>query len=226
MTVPALLELDRVTKRLRDGARAELVAVDQVSLAILPGECHRIVGASGAGKSTLLSLAVGLVQPTEGEITFRGEVFSRARESHRSEVRRRFMGSMLQQLGLIASMSVRENLLAAERMVRAPRRDELAAYTELLQAFDLTPLLEARVQTLSGGERQRVAIVRALVGSERALFVLDEPTAHLDDKHTETLIALLSESMARGCSVIVATHDGRLSRLGTSRVLAQGRLDK
>ena len=203
------LELSSVTKRYRDGARGEVFAVRDVSFAVAPGEIVVLRGASGAGKSTLIGLAAGIVLPTEGEVRFRDEVFSRLRESYRAKVRRESMGVVLQGLALVSRMTVLENVLLANVPDGAVDRDTIRAAQTVLERFGIAALAKSDIDTLSGGERQRVALARATLRNP-SLLLLDEPTAHLDLTHVATLGAMLDEQRERGAMVLISTHDPRI----------------
>jgi putative ABC transport system ATP-binding protein len=204
------LALERVSKRYRDGVRGEVTAVREASLSIAPGEVLVLRGASGAGKSTLLGLAAGLVLPTAGEVRFRGEVFSRLRESYRARVRREAMGVVLQGLALVPRMTALENVLLAHVPDGSIDADHIAKARVMLERFGIAPLAGSNIDTLSGGERQRVALARAFL-RQPSLVLLDEPTAHLDATHVATLAALVEEHRSRGAMILLATHDPRIS---------------
>lgn len=203
------LAIERVTKRYRDGARGEVFAVRDVSLALRPGEAIVLRGASGAGKSTLLGLAAGIVLPTSGEVMFGGEAFSRLREAYRARVRRDAMGIVLQGLALVPRMTALENVLLAHVPDGAIDRASIAAGHAMLARFGIEGLARSNIDTLSGGERQRVALARAFLRAPR-LLLLDEPTAHLDATHVRTLATMLAEHRASGAMVLLATHDPRI----------------
>jgi putative ABC transport system ATP-binding protein len=209
MSASALLELQAVSKRYRDGARGEVVAVDAVSLSVASGELVVLRGASGAGKSTVLGMAAGLILPTAGEVRLGGEAFSRLRESFRAAIRRERLGVVIQGLALVPRMSALENVLLANVPGGDVGRASLARATELLARFGIEALAHAPIETLSGGERQRVALARALLRTPD-LLLLDEPTAHLDATHVGTLGAVLASQLERGGAALVSTHDPRL----------------
>jgi putative ABC transport system ATP-binding protein len=181
-----------------------------VSVALRTSEVLFLRGASGAGKTTLLGIAAGLVLPTSGEVRFQGEAFSRLRESFRASVRRESMGVVLQGLALVARMTVLENVLLPNVPDGTLDRDAIARAEALLDRFGMLPLARAHIENLSGGERQRAALARALLGP-RSLVLLDEPTAHLDAQHADTLVGLIAERRRSGAMFCIATHDARLS---------------
>lgn len=216
-TAAPVLEFVSVTRRYQDGARGSVTALSQCSFALGPGQCATIEGPSGSGKSTLLALACGLLLPTEGEVRFEGEPLSRSKESFRAQNRREKMGIVLQDLALVASMRVDENVLLATLLqgVDASTRTRMR---QALKTFSIEALEHAPISTLSGGEKQRVALARAAMHAAPKLLVLDEPTARLDDTNTESVTQWLRTMLASGAALLIATHDSRLS---TSIVGAQ-----
>lgn len=224
MSGAPLLEFRSASRAFDDGARARVVALASTSFTLEAGRALRVLGPSGAGKSTLLSLACGLLSPSEGEVLFEGEPFSRWRESFRASLRRRSMGVVVQHLALVQGMSARENVALAsvpDGLSSAKDRKEQDA---LFDALGLRGLEDAKVETLSGGERQRVALVRAFAVSSAKLLVLDEPTAHLDAARADAVIELVRRrARDNSCSALVATHDPRLDSLGDALQLSSAR---
>lgn len=204
----ALVSLDRVTKRYRDGARF-IEAVAGVSAELPGAQCCALVGPSGSGKSTLLGLIGAMVAPTSGTVTVAGQNVTHLRDHHRSALRRTHVGFVFQDLALIEGMSVLENVLLPLLPLGGPSRAQAARADELLRRVGLGERAQSRAASLSGGQRQRAAIARALITAPR-LLLLDEPTAHLDTPSAEGVVALLGELRNEGTLVVAATHDARL----------------
>ena len=165
-----------------------------------------VVGASGSGKSTLLSAAAGLLTPDSGTVEVAGEPIS-------EKVRLNRIGMVFQQPNLIASLTVRDQLLVTEH-IRGVRGKELRAKKshadDLLELVGLEGLGDRRMQQLSGGQRQRVGIARALMG-EPSLVLADEPTAALDTNRSQEIITLLrnvTEEIGPAC--LIVTHETEL----------------
>lgn len=199
---------DEVTKRFQDGAH-RLSAVDHISIQVPRGVLYALTGASGSGKSTLLGMLGGLVLPTSGDVILAGRSVVQMRDRHRTRWRRHHVGFVHQELALIPSMTLVENV----RLPRIPTSLQPARAQKealaLLEKFGLAAKAETKIERLSGGERQRGAICRALV-YRPSILLLDEPTAHIDADSTEQLLELLQELTKEGCSVLTATHDPRL----------------
>jgi molybdate transport system ATP-binding protein len=167
-----------------------------------------LFGPSGAGKSLFLSVLAGLATPDQGEIVWNGERLesagaASARPVHTPAHARR-IGLVFQDARLFPHLSVRGNLLYAER--RAAPGEGRIGIGEVVEDFDLTDLLDRSVGELSGGETSRVAIARALLANPR-LLLLDEPFAALDGRRRrERLVHLRALSARRNLPMMVVTH--------------------
>jgi len=195
MTHPRL-QLEGITKRY-----ASVVANDRVSLTVMPGEIHAVLGENGAGKSTLMKVVYGAVRPDAGEIRWNGvpvEVRSPA------QARALGIAMVFQHFALFDTLTVAQNvLLGLDRSVTLEAvcrgiRDKAGEY-----GLELDPMRP--VHTLSVGERQRVEIVRALLGEPR-LLILDEPTSVLTPQAIERLFDTLRRLAATGCSILYISH--------------------
>jgi len=183
---------------------AEAPALDGVSLALDAGRTLALTGESGSGKSTLLHLIAGLEAADAGEIEVAGARLSQAGDAARAALRRDAIGIVFQQFNLIPSLDARDNLAFQARL--AGRLDP-AWQTELTERLGLGALLRRYPEELSGGQQQRVAIARALV-KEPALVLADEPTANLDRKTGEAILADMRRmNEERGATFLFSTHD-------------------
>ncbi|MFO0678211.1 MAG: ATP-binding cassette domain-containing protein [Polyangiaceae bacterium] len=213
-----------VVKRVRDG-RDRRTVLDALSFELDRGEFSVLRGPSGSGKTTLLAIVGGMLSPTSGEVLLDGEPITRLREAHRAEIRRRKVGFVFQDLQLVDSMTVMDNVLLP-RVPDGVRSEDLVRARTLLDRFGVGSLAPARARQLSGGERQRVAIARAML-LDPPLLLLDEPTAHIDDARAAEVTDLLASLAAEGRAVLVSTHDPRVARHPAVRRvfdLAGGRL--
>lgn len=203
----AIISLVAVTKRHADG-EGTLTAIDAVTLDIEKGSTVFLVGPSGSGKTSLLMLIAGLSSPTSGEVHVAGEPVSRYREHHRTAFRRDHFGIVLQDLLLVPDLDALDNVLLPNVPLGISGEDIARAHA-LLARFGLAVREGTKSARLSGGERQRVALARALLRSPEILL-LDEPTAHLDDASTTSLLGTLAEEREAGRTIVIATHDPRL----------------
>src|SRR5215468_9856012 len=185
---------DRVSDRslrirnLRKEYRVGQPVLRDVSLSIEGHGLTAIIGPSGTGKSTLVRCINRLVEPTSGEIHFRGQDLVRL-SSRQLRVARRRIGMIFQEYNLVERLSVIENVLCGRLgyvpvwrawLRRFPASDIDRAF-RLLDAVGLVDLATRRADQLSGGQRQRVGISRALM-QEPDLLLADEPTSSLDPK--------------------------------------------
>ncbi|MFO0734400.1 MAG: ATP-binding cassette domain-containing protein [Labilithrix sp.] len=216
MTETAAVRVEDVVKRVRDGATRRTV-IDGVSFEIGRGEVVIVRGPSGSGKTTLLALVGAMLSPTSGEVHLDGEPTSRLREAHRAEVRRKKVGFVFQDLQLLDGLTALENVLLPCVPDGVTASDEKRARA-LLDARGLGALAGSKAKGLSGGEKQRVALCRALL-LDAKLLVLDEPTAHLDDAHANSIAGDLAALAKEGRAVLVATHDARITNGVEARVL-------
>ena len=188
--------------------------VRRISLAIVAGPPTVLVGPNGAGKSTLIRLAMGLIAPTGGRITWGG----------RSETdgKRR---AMVFQRPVMLRRSAAANVAYALKAAGVPRADRAARVSTLLARVGLAPLAERPARRLSGGEQQRLALARALARDPEVLF-LDEPTASLDPAATKAFEDILRDVAQSGVKIVMATHDlGEARRLaGDVAFLLRGRV--
>ncbi len=174
------------------------LAVDDVSLEVLPGSVLAVLGPSGCGKSTLLRAIAGLEPLTGGTIAFAGQDLARV------PTHRRGFALMFQDGQLFAHLSVAGNVGYA---LRLRRRSSSARVAELLSLVGLDGYGERLPATLSGGERQRVALARALAVEPR-LLLLDEPLSALDAGLRERLaVDLRGILKAAGTTALMVTHD-------------------
>ncbi len=206
MTAPVVLA--RVTKAVPDG-RARRTVLAEIDLEVAGGELVVLAGPSGAGKSTLLSIAGAMALPSSGAVTLLGEDVVRLRDAHRAALRRRGVGFVFQELGLVPDLSLEENLRLPLVPTGGPDADEAGRIEGLLEELGLGARRHDLARTASGGERQRLALARALVRAPQVLL-LDEPTAHLDPDHAAALLARVAAEKARGRAILLSTHDPRV----------------
>jgi putative ABC transport system ATP-binding protein len=222
-----VIALRAIRKRFRDAER-DLTVLDGLDLEVGPGELVAVVGPSGSGKSTLLYVVGGLDGDFEGEAVVAGRPLSRLGAAERAAFRNQAVGFVFQSFNLLPSLPAVENVMlpglfardAAGRPLRALREAALAALTRV-GLGDKADKLPAR---LSGGERQRVAIARAILARPQVLLA-DEPTGNLDAATGASIIALFQELARGGMTVLVVTHEERVSAVaGRVLHLEAGRL--
>ncbi len=166
-----------------------------------------LLGSSGSGKTTLLHILAGILKPTAGSVTIAGQDLGALTAAGLDRFRGRHVGIVLQQLHLIASLTVVNNLLLAQYLAALPQ--DRSRVREVLASLDLADKGDAYPHELSHGQAQRVAVARAVINRPQ-LLLADEPTSNLDDARCAQALDLL-ESQARACNatLVIATHDQR-----------------
>ena len=222
--ISAFLQVKDVVKKIRDG-RGRRTIVDGASFELALGQTAIIRGASGSGKTTLLAICGAMLTPTSGEVSIDGEATSRLRDAHRARVRRSRVGFVFQDVQLVDSMSVIDNVLLPATPVGIDKKHERRA-RELCEKFGVASLSQSAARSLSGGERQRVALARALL-FDAPLLLLDEPTAHLDEERARSIMRELAALAREGRAIVIATHDARVLETAENAVhfeMTDGRL--
>lgn len=221
-----MIALRGVVKHFSDGDET-LTVLDGVDLSVERGELVAIVGVSGSGKSTLLYLTGGLDADFQGEVTVAGHSLHSLSSNARARFRNESVGFVFQSFNLIRSMSALDNVCLPAffrtGLGLAPGGVREAGLTAL-ERVGLGQKAHKRPAQLSGGERQRVAIARAIFAKPRVLLA-DEPTGNLDGKTAAGIVELFQELAANGITVVIATHEERVSRIaGRILRLEDGRL--
>jgi lipoprotein-releasing system ATP-binding protein len=200
--VTALAEVRAATVRYGSGDAATL-ALDHVELAIETGDSVALVGRSGSGKTTLLHVLGGLVEPTGGEVLWKGAPLDPLDDAARRGVRASGLAYVFQGSNLLPHFTAFENVAFAKTVSGSETLEPL----ELLQLVGLETKADSLPDELSGGEAQRVAIARALAQGPE-LLLCDEPTGHLDSDTGNRVLELIEALQERfGFALVVATHD-------------------
>jgi ABC-type glutathione transport system ATPase component len=225
----AILSLRNVTKSFPQGGMIDrllgrdsrFVALDGVSLDIARGEVVGIVGESGSGKSTLASLAVGLAQPTSGEVLLDGEPLSALMRNHAGPWRRRIQMVFQDSSSALNPRKTIGRCLDETLALRGVPRNEREGETQALLALvGLGPEMAPRLpHEASGGQRQRVGLARALA-MRPDILIADEPVSSLDVSLQAQVINLLSR-LARelGLTLLFISHDLALVRTLCTRII-------
>lgn len=199
----------------------QVVALNQVSLEVFPGEFIVLLGPSGSGKTTLLNLIGGLDVPTSGLIEVNGIDVSKMSRSQLTGYRRHQIGFIFQFFNLIPTLNARENVEFAAELAKNPMPPE-----ELLTEVGLTERMNHFPSELSGGENQRVAIARALA-TDPPVILCDEPTGSLDFETGKRIFKLLRTlNVSKHKTILIVTHNApvgaiadRLIRMRDGRIV-------
>ncbi len=218
-----MIELKQVTKVYRKG-RVEVKALNGVDLTVKDGELTVLVGVSGSGKTTLLNLIGGLDVPTSGSVLVDGTDISRMDSKQLTLYRRQKIGFVFQFFYLIPTLTVLENVMLPLVPLPMGAKEKQEKALQLIEEVGLSERVNHLPGELSGGEQQRVAIARALVNDPQILLA-DEPTSDLDTETGNQIIELLRKFQAKGKTVIIATHDERLTQIASHIVrMRDGRI--
>ena len=216
--VPAL-ELRGLTKRFGD-----LVAVEDLNLAVRRGDVYGFLGPNGSGKSTTIRMILGLVRPTSGEVRIFGRPAAGPAE-------RAKMAGFVEAPGFYEYLSARDNL---KLLAIADRRgDKVPPLQRVLETVGLSYRAKDKVRTYSQGMKQRLAIAAALL-REPEFLVLDEPTNGLDPGGMRDVRALVRQLTGEGLTIFLSTHllveveqlCNRVAVVGGGRLLAEGTLEE
>ncbi|MFZ4405771.1 MAG: ABC transporter ATP-binding protein [Paracraurococcus sp.] len=193
---PPRLALRGIVKRY-----GTMLANDDVTLDVAPGEIHALLGENGAGKSTLMKIVYGVVKPVAGEIAWEGRPVAIADPN---AARALGVGMVFQHFSLFETLTVAENIALGLGSTR-PMAELTAEIRQVAAQYGLAVEAERHVHHLSVGERQRVEILRCLLQRPK-LLIMDEPTSVLTPQEAEGLFAMLRRLAAEGCSVLYISH--------------------
>ncbi|MEM1174585.1 MAG: ABC transporter ATP-binding protein [Pseudomonadota bacterium] len=185
-------------------------ALDHVSVDIAEGDFVCLSAPSGGGKTTLLNAIGGLERPDAGEIRIAGERIDKLSKGDLANLRLRRIGFVFQAYNLIPVMTARENVEFVMQVQGVPADKRRNLSSEILDEVGLAGLEDRLPAEMSGGQQQRVAVARAIV-SRPALVLADEPTANLDSKSADDLMALFTQlNENHRTTFVIATHDQRV----------------
>ena len=217
------IRIKGLTKHYQMGGQT-VRALDGVDLDIEAHTFTVVMGPSGSGKSTLLYLLGGLDYATSGEIWVDGQRLDQMDENTLALFRRRTMGFVFQSFNLIPSMTAVENVSFPMQFAGVSAAKRKTQARSILNQVGLGNRADHRPTELSGGQQQRVAIARALVNNP-SLVLADEPTGNLDTSSGGAIMQVLSDLHLSGRTVLVVTHDPRMTRFATHKIfLLDGRI--
>jgi len=204
-----MLEIKNLTKVYEGGTQA----ITDVSFSVKPGEFLAIIGLSGSGKSTLLRCINRLIEPTEGQIIWKGQDITAASQDEMLRIRRK-IGMIFQHFNLVSRSKVITNVLAGRLgyvnpamslMNRFPKSDREMAIKQL-NRVSIADQAYKRADELSGGQQQRVGIARAMM-QEPEIILADEPVASLDPVLAHSIMQYLEKiNQEDGVMVLCSLH--------------------
>ncbi|MBB3113946.1 phosphonate transport system ATP-binding protein [Paenibacillus phyllosphaerae] len=217
-----ILNIQGLTKAYSGGT----LALTGIDLTVESGEFIAVIGPSGAGKSTLLRSINRLVEPTDGTITFLGEVMSSKNKGSLRRLRSQ-IGMIFQHYNLVNRSSVLENVLHGRLGYMSPLAGVFSRYSEadkqaaidLLVKVGLANEVYKRADELSGGQKQRVGISRALMQQPK-LILADEPIASLDPKSSAVVMDTIYENCRlQGIACLVNLHQVEVAKKYATRII-------
>jgi len=206
--VETIIEMKDIEKHF-----GSVIALSGVSLDLVPGECHCLLGDNGAGKSTFIKTMSGVHKPSAGKIFFEGKPlkFNRPRDAIEAGI-----ATVYQDLAMIPLMSVARNFFMGneptKKVMGISFFDHKLANEVTMEEMKKMGIIlrspDQAVGTLSGGERQTVAIARAVHFGAKVL-ILDEPTSALGVRQTANVLATVDRVRNQGIGVVFITHNVR-----------------
>ena len=188
----AVLEVDALTKRFD-----EVVAVDNLSFAVQPGEIFGFLGGNGAGKTTTLRMVLDIIRPTSGRISVLGAAPDRRQAAA--------IGFLPEERGLYDNMTAIDTIVYFARLKQMDGGEARKHGMELLERFDLASRAKSKIGEMSKGMAQKVQLATALVNHPQ-LLMLDEPFSGLDPVNQGLLEEEILRASKRGAAVIFSTH--------------------
>ncbi len=212
-----MLELNNITKIFNAGTVDETTLFDNFSFKVNKGEFVAVIGSNGSGKTTLLNLACGTIRPESGTVIFGGNDITRLPEHKRAK----YIGRVLQdpRMGTCGNLTITENMALADNKNRSfglgagVSKKRIEYYKTLLEAcgMGLENRMNVPVGNLSGGQRQAIALIIASM-TDIDLLVLDEHTAALDPKSSETLMEITDKIVKeKNLTTLMVTHNLRFA---------------
>lgn len=210
-----IIEARNITRMFPVGD-GEFYALKHVDIDIPAGKLTILKGRSGSGKTTLMNILSALDAPTEGDVSFDGQVYSEMEDAQREQLRRKEIGFVFQAVALIPIMNAYENVDFAMRLAEpeltAKEVDE--RIRETLALVGMEERMRHMPGQMSGGEQQRVAIARAVAHRPKVVFA-DEPTGALDTESGLRVMQLFRNLIEKeGVTIVMTTHDPNLMELG------------
>lgn len=177
--------------------------VKGVSINVYAGEVVGLLGPNGAGKTTIFDMVVGLCQPDQGAITFKGESITNLPMYRRA---RKGIGYLPQESSVFRRLSVEHNVLAILEMLGYARGERMQRTEMLLNELDLGHIRKSMAYALSGGERRRLEITRALATTP-SFMLLDEPFAGIDPIAVADIQQIIKRLKDKGIGILITDHN-------------------
>ena len=215
-----IVRTDKLSKSFSVGGKQQHI-LKNLDLEIYKGDFTVIVGSSGAGKSTLLYMLSGMDKPSLGKVNYCGEDITDMNDDKLAVFRRKHCGFVFQQIHLVDSMSVMDNVISTGMLIGQKQKELKGKAMELFEKMGISEELTGKFPAqISGGEAQRSAVVRALINDPDIVFA-DEPTGALNSAGVKSVLDVLTNINNAGQSVVMVTHDIKSVRRGNRIIYLQ-----
>ena len=215
-----IVRTDKLSKSFSVGGKQQHV-LKNLDLEVYKGDFTVIVGSSGAGKSTLLYMLSGMDKPSLGKVNYCGEDITDMNDDKLAVFRRKHCGFVFQQIHLVDSMSVMDNVISTGMLIGQKQKELKGKAMELFEKMGISEELTRKFPAqISGGEAQRSAVVRALINDPDIVFA-DEPTGALNSAGVKSVLDVLTNINNAGQSVVMVTHDIKSVRRGNRIIYLQ-----
>lgn len=187
-----MLKIESITKNF-----GNFIAVNNLSLEIKPGQAFGLIGANGAGKTTTFRMIIGLIEPTEGTISWNGGKI----DYRNTEI----FGYLPEERGLYPKMKVKEQLIYLGRLKGMKKKDILVEIDYWFKKFGIMSFVNKKAGELSKGNQQKIQFIVAVLHKPK-LLILDEPFSGLDPVNVELLKSAIEELKQKGLTIIFSSH--------------------
>jgi ABC-2 type transport system ATP-binding protein len=202
-----------------------LVAVDQLTFTIKPGDIFGLLGTNGAGKTTTFRMIMGLLNPTDGKVLYNGEKVGYHNVNE--------IGYMIEERSLLTKITVKELMLYFGQLKDMAPKLILERLDYWLERFDIVEYKNKKIKELSKGNQQKIQFISAIINNPK-LLVLDEPFSGLDPINTELFVSVIRDFQKKGSMVVFSSHQldhgesfcEELLVLVKGKVIIEGRIDQ
>lgn len=214
-----MLVVDKVKKKYGD-----FTAVNQLSFYVKPGEVFGLLGTNGAGKTTTFKMIMGLLEPTEGEISFNG------RRITYDDVDK--IGYMIEERSLLPRLKVKELIVHYGRLKNLSEETIMLRTRYWLERFNISDYEDKKINTLSKGNQQKIQFITSIINNPE-LLILDEPFSGMDPLNTQKFVDVIEDFRKKGTVIIFSTHQidhiesfcEKLLILEKGEAILEGRID-
>jgi putative ABC transport system ATP-binding protein len=202
-----MLKMQSVTKHYMHRGK-KVMALDDVTMDIAPGDFVSVVGPSGSGKSTFLLMLGGMLSPAAGKVFVDGQSFYDLSPEERAALRKSKIGFVFQTFNLVPYLTALENVQIPLFLAGLNEDNQKRKASSLLERLGLGDRLDHKPSELSVGQQQRVALARMLA-NDPAIVLADEPTGNLDPDTGQAILSFFEEIHREGRTIVMVTHDAR-----------------